>query len=116
MFNINKWLYKMIHGEKNIITVIHYTVFFTTVDNEKHKYSHFSYVNPNSITCSIPEYLMIFIKKDGYIEDDAGAMYPLQNIISIKWTMDSTINVIESNPYEVFYYSSQAINEQENKK
>lgn len=116
MFNINKWLYKMIHGEKNIITAIHYTVFFTTIDNKKHKYSCFSYVNPNSITCSIPDYLMIFVKNKGYIEDDAGIMYPLQNIISIKWTMDSTIKVIETSPYEVFYHLSEAIDEQENEK
>lgn len=116
MFNINKWLYKMIYGERNIITAIHYTVSFTTIDNEKHKYSHLSYVNPNSITCSIPEYLMLFIKKDGYIKDDAGIMYPLQNIISIEWTKDSEINAIETNPYETFYYSTEAINEQENKK
>ena len=116
MFNINKWLYKKIYGEKNIVTAIHYTVSFTTIDNEKHKYSYFSHINPDSITCSIPEYLMLFIKKNGYIKDDAGIMYPLQNIISIEWTMDSTIKAIETNPYEACYHLSDAINEQENKK
>lgn len=43
-------------------------------------------------------------------------MYPLQNIISIEWIMDSTIKAIETNPYETYYYLSDAINEQENKK
>lgn len=109
MFNINKWLYKMIYGEKNTITAIHYTAVFTTIDNEKHEYSRFNYINSEKITCTVPEYLMIYVKRDGYIKDDANIMYPLQNVISIQWVMDSMINAVETNPYEVIYTASEAI-------
>lgn len=103
MFGINRWLYKIIMGKNNIVEVFHYTANFITIDNKKHEYSQSLYINPNALICSIPDYLMIPIKSQNYIKDDTGIMYPLQNVISIEWIIDSKINVVETSPYKIFY-------------
>ena len=57
---------------------------FKTVDGNEHSFRHKFYIDPNTIRCSVPEWIMIDVKRDGYIMVGETA-YPLQNIISIDW-------------------------------
>ena len=88
--------------EKEMIPVIHYSAKFKTIDGEEHVFNHFRYADPSSIRCTIPEFIMIGVKSDGYLADNNGTMYPLNNIISISWTQDDTAEV-EKEPYCTFY-------------
>lgn len=86
------------------IEVIHYSVYFKTIDGNTHQYTHFRYADPAQLNCSIPEYLMCLIKNDGYFQDDNDLMYPLQNVIQIEWKEDDRQTVKESsNSWAVFY-------------
>lgn len=65
-----------------------YQPFFTTIDNVVHEGTDkYKWVNSDEILCTIPEYLMIGIKSDGYMEDKNDVIYPIQNIISIEWKL-----------------------------
>ena len=75
------------------IAVLHYTMVFKTTDGEEHRYSKFRYADPKSITCTIPEYIMVSVISDGYCMDDFGVMYPLSNVLSIRWEQDRTAMV-----------------------
>lgn len=102
-------LEKFILGMKTkTIEVEHYSVFFTTVDGKEHCFNCFRFANPKVIPCSIPEYIMIDVRHDGYLMDNDEIMYPLQNIISIKWVKDKTKTITTEMPandwaWEVFY-------------
>lgn len=74
---------------KDIKTMVldQYRPLFTTTDGKVHIGKEYKYMDSNSFTCSIPEYLMIGIKDKGYMSDVYGIMYPLENIISIEWDM-----------------------------
>lgn len=84
------FLHKLIFEEEPITSAVHYTAEFVTVDGVKHYDNHFHYVNPDVLVCTVPEFLMINVK---YFKDDNGIMYPLQNVVSIHWVLDSIINV-----------------------
>lgn len=86
-----------------LIEVIHYSVRFKTIDGNVHQYTHFRYADPAQLNCSIPEYLMCLIKTDGYLEDDDGLMYPLQNVIQIEWEEDVRQTVKRGDRWNVFY-------------
>lgn len=86
-----------------LIEVIHYSVYFKTIDGNKHQYTHFRYVDPTQLNCAIPEYLMCEIKMDGYLEDDDGLMYPLQNVVQIEWKEDTRQTVKKGNKWDIFY-------------
>lgn len=86
-----------------LIEVIHYSVYFKTIDGNRHQYTHFRYADPAQLNCSIPEYLMCKIKIDGYLQDDDGFMYPLQNVIRIEWKEDARKTVQQGDRWEVFY-------------
>lgn len=88
--------------EKEMIPVVHYSAKFKTVDGEEHVFNHFRYADPTSIVCTIPEFIMIGVKSDGYLADNDGNMYPLNNIVSISWIEDDTKQV-EKEPYHTFY-------------
>ena len=62
--------------------------FFITVDNKGHL-RHYDklWSKASGLTCTVPEYLMIENKECGYLKDDEGVMYPLENIVSIKWML-----------------------------
>lgn len=76
---------KVIHLEK-------YKPVFITTDNVEHIGYEYKWFNDDGLLCSVPEYMMISIKSDGYLEDNKGIMYPLQNILSIDWKLiDSKI-------------------------
>ena len=86
------------------IEVLHYTMLFKTTDGEEHRYSKFRYADPKSITCTIPEYIMISVISDGYCMDDSGVMYPLSNVLSIRWEKDRIAMVNKCrNPYQTYY-------------
>ena len=96
--------WKMFKFKKPImIKVEHYTVFFKTIDNKNHSFHRYRFANPNVINCSIPEYIMIEVKHNGYLIDDNNVMYPLQNIISITWEKDNEKEVEKIDDWEVFY-------------
>ena len=86
-----------------LIEVIHYLVYFKTTDGNKHQYTHFRYVDPAQLNCSIPEYLMCKIKMNGYFEDDNGFMYPLQNVVQIEWKEDARKTVKQGDRWNIFY-------------
>ena len=88
---------------------------FKTVDGNEHSFKHTFYIDPNTIRCSVPEWIMIDVKHDGYIIVDK-TIYPLQNIISIDWyCVEKCISLRkwESRAYDipVIYYFSQNIEE-----
>lgn len=86
------------------IEVIHYSVYFKTIDGNTHQYTHFRYADPVQLNCSIPEYLMCLVKNDGYFQDDNDLMYPLQNVIQIEWKEDDRQTVKQSSDsWTVFY-------------
>lgn len=97
------FLHKLIFGEEPITSAVHYTAEFITVDGVKHYDSHFRYVNPAVLVCTVPEFLMIDVK---YFKDDEEFMYPLQNVVSINWILDSTIKV---KGYKWYYKKEDAI-------
>lgn len=86
--NKNKQLLK-----PDLVTLVKYKVIFKTIDGEWHEYNHYNYADPKAIKCSVPEYIMI---GEEYMIDDDSNMYPLKNIVCIKWEITDTIkNVIE---------------------
>ena len=75
-----------------LTTLKKYKVIFKTVDGEWHEYNHYNYADPDSILCSIPKYIMINTK---YMQDNDYNMYPLENVVCIKWEISDVIeNVI----------------------
>ncbi len=86
-----------------LIEVVHYSAYFETIDGEKHQYTRYKYADPTQLVCSIPEYLMYDIKTDGYLEDDNGFMYPLQNVVRIEWKEDARKTVEQGDRWKIFY-------------
>lgn len=82
--------------KKDNVTVKKYKPLFVTVDNIKHEGFEYNWAIVDRLRCSVPEYIMIDIKSDGYIEDKNGIMYPLSNIISIEWKVLKEM-VVEDN-------------------
>ena len=72
---------------KNMVTLQKFKPVFTTVDGHKHIGFEYHYGIVERLRCSVPEYIMIDIKNDGYLEDNDGVMYPLTNIVSIDWQL-----------------------------
>lgn len=76
-----------------LTTLKKYKAIFKTVDGEWHEYNNYNYADQESIVCSIPEYIM---NRTEYMKDDDFNMYPIENIICIKWKVSDIIeNVIE---------------------
>lgn len=82
-----------------------YQPVFITVNGESHVGCEYKWANDSGLLCSVPEYIMIYIKKDGYMKDTDGIIYPLQNIVSIKWELLEEKNVADifSNTYQIFF-------------
>lgn len=91
----------MWNWNKEMVLVEHYVAEFTTVDGKKHYDAHFPFVAPDFIRCSVPEYLMIGVK---YLQEDDNTFFPIENIISIKWNKDTTINVAKKDLSLAYYY------------
>lgn len=84
-------------------TICHYTAHFTTIDGTTHSFNKYRYGAPAQISCTVPEYIMMNVKSDGYLKDNDGVMYPLQNVVSISWECDDTIEGVALEEYQVFY-------------
>ena len=83
-------LEKIFKRQNPLIIVYHYTATFMTVDGKIHSNHNFQYLYLDALACSGPEYLMIGKK---YLMDDDRVMYPMENIISIKWEIDDSKEV-----------------------
>lgn len=57
---------------------------FRTVDGEEQSFKPPFYIDPNTLRCSIPEWIMIDIKSQGYILV-GNTVYTLSNIVSMEW-------------------------------
>ena len=88
-------------NNKEMVLVEHYVAEFTTIDGEKHYDAHFPFVAPDFILHSVPEYLMIGVK---YLQEDDNTFFPIENIISIKWNKDATMNVAKRDLSLAYYY------------
>lgn len=70
------------------ITLQRFQPYFTTTDSVEHEgIDRYKWANSNGLRCSVPEYLMISVKSDGYMKDKRNVMYPMQNIRSIEWKL-----------------------------
>lgn len=83
------WFKNFFKKEPEMITVYSYRATFKTIDGEIH-YSYFNYLDIDNLTCDGPTYLMLGKK---YLKDENGVMYPMQNIISIKWEVNNAKEV-----------------------
>ncbi len=83
------WFKNFLKKEPEMVEVCSYHAIFKTIDGEIH-HSYFNYLDLNNLTCDGPTYIMIGKK---YLKDDTGTMYPIQNIISIKWEINDTKKV-----------------------
>lgn len=87
----------------NKVTLKKYKAAFVTIDNVRHEGCKYNWVITDRLCCRVPEYLMIDIKSDGYIEDETGIMYMLPNVISIEWALIDKITVDDTfNRYQVY--------------
>lgn len=91
----------MWNWNKENVLVEHYVAEFTTIDGKKHYDAHFPFVAPDFIRYSVPEYLMIGVK---YLQEDDNTFFPIENIISIKWNKDATMNVAKKDLSLAYYY------------
>lgn len=80
---------KVIHLEK-------YQPIFITTDGVKHQGKRYRWFDSDGLSCTVPQFIMISVKLDGYLEDEYDIVYPLQNIVSIKWQLIDTKVVLDS--------------------
>lgn len=89
--------------KKDIITLRKYKPVFTTTDGIKHEGQTYNWAIVERLRCSIPKYIMIDIKSDGYIEDKEKVMYPLTNIVSIEWEVVREVKLEDTfSEYTIF--------------
>lgn len=53
---------------------------------------------------------MTDVKSDGYLKDENGVMYPIQNIVSITWQVDCEKTVIAKHSEYTYLLSNDEIN------
>ena len=98
------WLKKFFEEIQEKETLEHYSVRFYTTDGIIHNFTKYRYAVPERLRCSVPEYIMIDVKSNGYLKDDNGVMYPLQNVVSIYWSKDDEIHDVKLNDkYAIFF-------------
>ena len=85
--------------EKRKVTVQKYKSFFVTTDGERHEGVDSKWGIVGRLSSTIPQYLMRDIKIAQYIEDKDGVMYPLSNVVSIKWELLEE-RIVEDNFHE----------------
>lgn len=73
--------------KKEDVTLQKFRTNFTTVDGAQHVGVTYNWAIAERIKCTVPEYIMISVKSDGYLMDADRVMYPLYNIISIEWEL-----------------------------
>lgn len=89
--------------EKEKVTVQKFKPFFTTTDGVEHEGLNYNWGISNRLRCTVPEFIMIDVKSDGYIEDKDKVMYLLKNVISIRWELLEE-RIVENNfdTYKLF--------------
>lgn len=88
------------------ITLQRFQPFFITTDNVEHEgIDTYKWTNADWLLCTVPEYLMISIKSDGYMKDKNDVMYPMQNIRSIEWKLLEEKIVLDNfyHEYQIFF-------------
>ena len=92
------------------ITLQRFQPIFTTIDGIVHEgIDWYKWVNADGLLCSVPKYMMISVKEDGYLEDKNNkAMYPLNNIISIEWKLLEE-KIVLDNFYHQVYFSDKEV-------
>lgn len=88
------------------ITLQRFQPFFTTTDDVEHEgIDTYKWANADGLSCTVPEYLMIDIKSDGYMKDKKSVMYPMQNIRSIEWKLIGEKVVLDNfyHDYQIFF-------------
>ena len=87
--------------KKNVATTTlrHYNVIFKDAEGNEHTYSNMAYVDIDEITCSALEFFLVGVQ---FIQDNAGVLYPLSNIIWIKQELDDIIKAVKIND-QVWY-------------
>lgn len=88
------------------ITLQRFQPFFTTADNVEHEgIDTYKWVNADGLLCTVPEYMMISIKSNGYMEDKKAVMYPMQHIRSIEWKLIGEKVVLDNfnHNYKIFF-------------
>ena len=85
------------------VTIKKYKPYFITTDEKKHEGATYGWYVADRLNCTVPQYLMSFIREDGYIEDRSGIMYLLSNVMSIEWYLveESTIKEDKISPLAV---------------
>lgn len=91
--------------KQKLVEITCWQAIFKTVDGETHKRPYF--IDMKRIICTAPEYIMICINGDKYIADEAGNMYPIYNVVSIKWQLDFVAKAFDKGT--VFYRYSDIV-------
>lgn len=80
-----------------VIHLQRFQPFFTTVDGINHEgIDSYNWVNADELLCTVPEYMMFDVKRDGYLVDMEKVMYPLQNVLSIDWKLIEEKTVLDN--------------------
>ena len=89
--------------EDKTVTIQKFRPFFKTVDKQFHEGCEYKWAIAERLLCSVPEYIMIRVKSDGYLTDKDDVMYPLANIISIEWKkVEEKVVVDKFSEWDVF--------------
>lgn len=110
-----KKLKEKLHDEfgPQICVLQMYRHIFITTDGEEHCGVTYKYANSSRLTISVPEYIMIDIENDGYIKDSNRVMYPLPNVVSIRWELiDEKVKQYYKGEYEyqIFFTAEEVEN------
>ena len=73
--------------KENTITIQKFKPFFVTTDGVRHEGLDYPWYIADRLQCTVPEYIMLDIKSNGYIEDKNKVMYLLSNVVSIEWVL-----------------------------
>lgn len=84
---------------------------FKTIDGEEHYTGNrWKWLRVSGLLYSGGDYLMINIKSDGYLKDENGVMYPIQNVVSITWQVDYEKTVIAKHSEYTYFLSDDGMN------
>jgi hypothetical protein len=81
------WNRNKVKKEPPKITLHKIQAEFKTTDGECHTSHKTNWYNISNLLCSASDYKMINIKSNGYIKDLLGTVFPLTNVVSIKWNI-----------------------------
>lgn len=90
-------------------------VIFKTTDCKLHKNSSYKWCRISGlISRNFEKYAMIGITSDGYLKDDDGLLFPLNNIISMQWNLsDETERISRYKDQYKIWFSDNELAEME---